>query len=74
MESIIGKIRFLPVKEGGQYKLPKEMISTPAIFYDDTNQEFGLWSMNVYFITVFDVNREAIARFKFLFKMVLSSG
>ncbi|GAB6988715.1 hypothetical protein [Paenibacillus pini] len=67
MESIIGKIRFLPVKEGGQDKLPKGMINTPAIFNDDINQKFGLWSMNVYLITEFDVNREAIARFRLLF-------
>lgn len=67
MESIIGKIRFLPVKEGGQERLPKGIISTPAVSNDDINQRFGQWSMNVYLITEFDVNREAIARFRFLF-------
>lgn len=67
MKSIIGKIRFLSVEEGGQDKLPKEMISTPAIFYDDINQELGLWSINVFLITDFDENREAVARFRFLF-------
>ncbi|WP_219836084.1 hypothetical protein [Paenibacillus sp. R14(2021)] len=67
MKSIIGKVRFLSVKEGGQSKLPKEMLSTPIIFKDDIDQEFGLWSMNMYLITDFDENREAIVRFEFLF-------
>lgn len=67
MKSIIGKIRFLSIDEGGQNKLPKEMISTPAIFDEDVKQESGLGSMNVYLITSFDLNREAFARFRFLF-------
>lgn len=67
MKSIIGKIHFLSVTEGGPDKLPVEKCSTPAIFNDDINQEYGLWSMNVYFITKFDDRREAFARFRFLF-------
>lgn len=66
MKLIIGKICFLSEDEGGQKKLPKEMISTPAIFDDDKDQKYGLWSMNVYLITMFDENREAQARFRFL--------
>ena len=67
MKSVIGRVKFLTVEEGGQNNLPRDGFSNPVIFDDDRELAHGMWSIRVNLITRYNESREAIARFSFLF-------